>query len=440
MSLFTDVLVQGPLGLFSSNKNTGEFLFGNDGEVLPGANKYTPAQKSLADQLANLALQGLNRTDNVSYSGRRVAPANDMQQASFEGINQVAGGIAPNFNTAQNAYGAVASGSTIPQVNRITAPGAVEVPTINSSGAVQLDTSGLKATQVNPVATGGASRVMGSTVGAYDPALAKDYWQKSVVDPAMENYEKNIVPEIQNKFIGANAARSGAAYRALGEAGRGVQQDIAGQLSKLMFDDKTQYDARKQVADEAYAGRDMTSQESALSRLFGANTQAQELGVGAQENYQGRISDALLEQGRLGESAAGRNQDASTRTAELTTAAREGAAGRQFDANKLFETLTQESANNRTNAQLDAASGAAGLSNQAATLGLAGGSVQRGISQEVLDAAQKAWAEQQPYNSPWLDKGNAFLGNKANDQAEATVVQPSEGNLADLLLLLQGMK
>lgn len=67
------------------------------------------------------------------------------------------------------------------------------------------------------------------------PEAELDHWQKSVVAPGMRNFEQNIVPQIMEKYASMNAGDSGAAHRALANAGVDLQTNMNAQLSDLMY-------------------------------------------------------------------------------------------------------------------------------------------------------------------------------------------------------------
>lgn len=79
----------------------------------------------------------------------------------------------------------------------------------------------------------------------YDPAAYEDVFNKAVVDPAMMNYEQQVLPSIQQRFVDANAGSSSALNQALAQSandlttglgaqyGQFFQQQQANQLSAL---------------------------------------------------------------------------------------------------------------------------------------------------------------------------------------------------------------
>ena len=96
------------------------------------------------------------------------------------------------------------------------------------------------------------SRIMDGTgevpkydVGQFDPKAIQDWFQGALVNPAMRTWEDQVVPTIQEKFIGQNAGSSGAANRAIS----GSASDLMAQLNSLFADklmgEKQAFDTRE---------------------------------------------------------------------------------------------------------------------------------------------------------------------------------------------------
>ena len=59
---------------------------------------------------------------------------------------------------------------------------------------------------------------------AFDPSRTTEAFQQGVARPAMQEFQEQIAPGIQERFIGAGAGRSSAGQRALGTAGARLEQ------------------------------------------------------------------------------------------------------------------------------------------------------------------------------------------------------------------------
>lgn len=61
----------------------------------------------------------------------------------------------------------------------------------------------------------------------------EDLFQKGVVDPAMKQYENQILPSIQQRFIDANAGSSSALNQALSQSATDLQSALSGQRLQM---------------------------------------------------------------------------------------------------------------------------------------------------------------------------------------------------------------
>ena len=63
----------------------------------------------------------------------------------------------------------------------------------------------------------------------YDPAQYEDVFNKSVVNPAMQQYNQQIIPAIQQRFVDADAGSSSALNQALGKSAADLGNMLGGQ-------------------------------------------------------------------------------------------------------------------------------------------------------------------------------------------------------------------
>ena len=99
------------------------------------------------------------------------------------------------------------------------------------TGAAQtMDPSQLKfLQQLLPALTGQAQ-------GAYSDLLqpySEEMFQQSVVDPAMKTYEQQMLPQLQQQFVDANANSSSALNQALAQSAGDMSNLLAGQRLNL---------------------------------------------------------------------------------------------------------------------------------------------------------------------------------------------------------------
>lgn len=73
-------------------------------------------------------------------------------------------------------------------------------------------------------------------LGAYQNLLggySEDLFQKGVVQPAMQNYEQQVLPAIQQRFVDANSGSSSALNQALTQSAGDLENTLAGQRLQL---------------------------------------------------------------------------------------------------------------------------------------------------------------------------------------------------------------
>lgn len=61
----------------------------------------------------------------------------------------------------------------------------------------------------------------------------EDLFQKGVVDPAMKQYENQVLPSIQQRFVDANAGSSSALNQALTQSATDLQGSLSGQRLQM---------------------------------------------------------------------------------------------------------------------------------------------------------------------------------------------------------------
>lgn len=66
------------------------------------------------------------------------------------------------------------------------------------------------------------------------PQMMQDVFQKSYVDPAMQAYEQNILPSIQQRFVDANASSSSALNQALAQSASDLSTSLGSQYGSFL--------------------------------------------------------------------------------------------------------------------------------------------------------------------------------------------------------------
>jgi|GEM_PF-1579947 len=165
------------------------------------ATTQTPEQQALLKKLSEL-LQGQLGTGVESYPGDMTAGPSGLQTQAWNEISRLMSGGK--------------SGSSTEAVNRI---------------------------------------LQGSDVGEFDPAAIQDWYKNALVNPAMAEWEKNVAPVVQEKFIGQNAGSSGAANRAIAGSAEDLMTNLNAQLAAALYGEKGAYDTRKFTAGQSDLNR-----------------------------------------------------------------------------------------------------------------------------------------------------------------------------------------
>lgn len=82
----------------------------------------------------------------------------------------------------------------------------------------------------------------------FDPAATTEAWEAGVKAPALQTWEEEILPAIQERYIGQGAASSGAANRAITKSGADLSADLAGQLATMLLGQEGQHEATQLAA------------------------------------------------------------------------------------------------------------------------------------------------------------------------------------------------
>lgn len=104
--------------------------------------------------------------------------------------------------------------------------------------------SGTSAEAVNKV-------LAGTDTGQFDPAAIQEWYKDALVTPAMAEWEKNVAPAVQEKFISQNAGSSGAANRAIAGSAEDLMTSLNAQLADALKTEKSAFDTREFTAGQS---------------------------------------------------------------------------------------------------------------------------------------------------------------------------------------------
>lgn len=84
----------------------------------------------------------------------------------------------------------------------------------------------------------------------FNPEEAQEYWQRAYVSPAERVWKETVVPEVMERYAGANALDSGAARRALAKSWGDVQSQLNAELAKILWGEKQSLTQRQDTASQ----------------------------------------------------------------------------------------------------------------------------------------------------------------------------------------------
>jgi hypothetical protein len=78
-----------------------------------------------------------------------------------------------------------------------------------------------------------AAEAFGQFVQPYDPAQFESLFQKAFVDPAMLQYERSVLPAIQQRFVDQGGGSSSALNQALAQSATDVSTMLGSQMGQF---------------------------------------------------------------------------------------------------------------------------------------------------------------------------------------------------------------
>ncbi len=77
-------------------------------------------------------------------------------------------------------------------------------------------------------------------LGEFDPQSTTDYFNQAIKAPALQTFEQDIIPMIQESFAGIGAGSSSGLNLTLGKEGSNLASDLSSQLATLLFNTENQ--------------------------------------------------------------------------------------------------------------------------------------------------------------------------------------------------------
>ncbi len=74
-------------------------------------------------------------------------------------------------------------------------------------------------------------RILGTDINRlFDPQTQQGFFQQQVAEPTLEQFRRQVIPAIQEQFVGQGASSSSGLNQALAQAATDVQSNLAAQL------------------------------------------------------------------------------------------------------------------------------------------------------------------------------------------------------------------
>ena len=157
-------------------------------------------------------------SDPGGYTGENAPLLNEGQQGN---LNALTGVLQRNIGQGVDSYGGTYT------------PGATGTQGQTFDLVQQLLSGG--------GTTGQGQDFLSGLMKPYDQTAANEFFTKGVQDPTMKSWEEDVLPQIQEHFIGQNAGRSGAANRAISGSAADLMQGLSGERARTLYGDKQQY-------------------------------------------------------------------------------------------------------------------------------------------------------------------------------------------------------
>ena len=77
-------------------------------------------------------------------------------------------------------------------------------------------------------------------LGGFDSTKLMEFYQQGLVNPSMQNFQEQILPSIQERFVDSNASSSSALNQALAKSATDLSSNLSGQLSGLLYQGQQQ--------------------------------------------------------------------------------------------------------------------------------------------------------------------------------------------------------
>jgi len=121
---------------------------------------------------------------------------------------------------------------------------------------------------------------LSNLLGGFDPERTTDAFNQQVANPAMQQFQEEVLPSIQERLISQGAGRGETANRQYAQAGQQLQSNLSGQLAGQLQQGEQQGYQNQLAGINAAPGFANNPQDQQLKAIM------QALGVNSFENVQ----------------------------------------------------------------------------------------------------------------------------------------------------------
>lgn len=237
-----------------------DFLF--NGQPPPNATSATVSQQGFPDWYQDY-LRGLASKSSAiaaapfqGFQGPRVADQTDMQRRAFDMTNQNVGAYTPAVQGALSTLGGIAGGSPVGQMHTM---GNAATPWTGGEN--------------DPDMTGGNRPGLSSINPSNGPQT--DDLMSSIARLGTRNLTENLMPAVNNTFIGAGQFGSSRMEDFYGRATRDTQEAVTNaQAQALLQNQQQRMQAAQGMGTMAQLGQTMNLRDSAALDTAGQEQQA----------------------------------------------------------------------------------------------------------------------------------------------------------------------
>lgn len=206
----------------------------------------TTEQSDLLKKLSSLLFSQVGQGISP-YPGKTVASVSDLQSDVFN----LAGGLSPIANKALGTSSTLMDYFDPAMASRIS---------------------------------GQAETTLSDILKKFDPSAANEAFTQGVQSPTIKAWERDVLPQIMERFAGANAGNSGEVNRSITRSGSDMMSNLGASRATNLFNAQNAYEGRRlqglglAPSISGMSNQNLTAAGQAAS--LGASTLGTQLGIG----------------------------------------------------------------------------------------------------------------------------------------------------------------